>query len=102
MAIPDKSTPKANNQTADADEDKEEEEGPNHLLKGRTNVRQIRKADNQWQVDHLRGNEANFNRRHLQARQEHPQVHRVRQRQAETEARPGEENKEEEEAHQER
>ena len=98
MAIPAKSTPEANNQTADADEDKEE--GPNHLLKGRTNMRPIRKADNQ--VDHLRCNEANFNRRHLQARQEHPQVHRVRQRQAETEARPAEENKEEEEAHQER
>jgi hypothetical protein len=100
MAIPAKPTPEASNQTADADKDEDEEEGRNQLLKGRTNMRQIREADNQ--VDHLRGNAANFNRRHLQARQGHPQVHQVRQRQAETEARPGEENKEEEEARQER
>ena len=98
MALPAKSTPEANNQAAD--EDEEEEEELSHLLKGRTNARQIREAGNK--VGHLRGSAANFNRRPLQARQEHPQVHRVRQRQAETEARPGEENKEEREARQER
>ena len=100
MAIPAKPTPEASNQTADADKDEDEEEGRNQLLKGRTNMRQIREADNQ--VDHLRGNAANFNRRHLQAHQGHPQVHQGRQRQAETEAGPREENKEEEEARQER
>jgi hypothetical protein len=96
MAIPAKPTPEASNQTADADKDEDEEEGRNQLLKGRTNMRQIREADNQ--VEHLRGNTANFNRRHLQARHGHPQVQHVRQRQAETEAGPREENKEEEEA----
>jgi hypothetical protein len=43
--IPAKSTPEASNQTADA-EDIEEEE-TSILLKGRTNMRQIREADNQ-------------------------------------------------------
>jgi hypothetical protein len=52
--IPAKSTPEASNQTADAEEDEEEE--TNILLKGRTNMRQIREADNQ--VNHLRGNAA--------------------------------------------
>jgi hypothetical protein len=49
-----KSTPEASNQTADAEEVEEEE--TNCLLKGRTNMRQIREADNQ--VDHLRNNAA--------------------------------------------
>ncbi len=49
-----KSTPEASNQTADAEEVKEEE--TNILLKGHTNMRQIREADNQ--VDHLRSNAA--------------------------------------------
>ena len=44
-AIPAKSTPEANNQTADSEEVEEEE--TNILLKGRTNMRQIREADNQ-------------------------------------------------------
>jgi hypothetical protein len=99
-SIPAKPTPEASNQAADADKDEDEEEGRNQLLKGRTNMRQIREGDKQ--VDHLRSNAAIFNRRHLQARQGHPQVHRMRQRQAETEAGPGEENKAEEEARQER
>jgi hypothetical protein len=89
MAITAKPTLEASNQAADADEDEKGEEGRNQFLKGRTNMRQIREADNQ--VDHLRGNAANFNRHHLQARQGHLQVRHVRQRQAETEARPGEE-----------
>ena len=63
-------------------------------------MRQIREADNQ--VDHIRGNAANFNRRHLRAPQEHPQVHRARQHHAENEERPGERSKEEEKARQER
>ncbi len=52
--IPAKSTPEASNQTADAQEVEEEE--TNIILKGRTNMRQIRETDNQ--VDHLRSNEA--------------------------------------------
>ena len=56
MAIPAKPTPEASNQTADADKDEDEEEGRNQLLKGRTNMRQIREADNQ--VDHLCNNTA--------------------------------------------
>jgi hypothetical protein len=52
--IPAKSTPEASNQTADAEEVKEEE--TSILLKGRTNMRQIREADDQ--VDHLRSNAA--------------------------------------------
>ena len=54
--IPAKSTPEASNQTADAEEEEEEEEETNILLKRRTNLRQIREADNQ--VEHLRGNAA--------------------------------------------
>jgi hypothetical protein len=42
MAIPAKSTPEASNQAADADEDEDEDEGHSHLLKGRTNMCQIR------------------------------------------------------------
>ncbi len=43
--IPAKSTPEASNQTAGAEE--VEEEKTNILLRGRTNMRQIREADNQ-------------------------------------------------------
>jgi hypothetical protein len=46
--------PEASNQTADVEEVEEEE--TNILLKGHTNMRQIREADNQ--VDHLRSNAA--------------------------------------------
>jgi hypothetical protein len=49
-----KSTPEASNQTADAEEVEEEE--TDILLKGHTNMRQFREADNQ--VDHLRSNAA--------------------------------------------
>ncbi len=52
--IPAKSTQEASNQTADAKEVEEEE--TNIRPKGRTNMRQIREADNQ--VDHLRSNAA--------------------------------------------
>ena len=45
-----KSTLEARNQTADVEEVEEEE--PNILLKGRTNMSQTREADNQ--VNHLR------------------------------------------------
>ncbi len=49
-----KSTPEASNQIADAEEVEEEE--ANILLKGRTNMRHIREADNH--VDHFRSNAA--------------------------------------------
>jgi hypothetical protein len=52
--IPAKSSLEASNQTADAEEVEEEE--TTILLKGRTNMRRIREADNQ--VDHLRSNAA--------------------------------------------
>ncbi len=49
-----KSSLEASNRTADAEEVEEEE--TNILLKGHTNMRQIREAENQ--VDHLRSNAA--------------------------------------------
>ncbi len=54
--IPANSTPEASNQTGDAEEVEEEE--TNILIKGRTNMCQIREADNQVDVDHLRSNAA--------------------------------------------
>ena len=77
MAIQDKSTP-ATSHSQVADEDKDEDEEVRYLLKGLTNLRQIREADNQ--VDHLRSNAACSNRRRRQpqephAHQEYPQIH---------------------------
>ncbi len=49
--IPAKSMPEASNQTADPDPEEAEEEETNILLKGRINMRQIRKADNQVNLE---------------------------------------------------